>query len=418
MCNPWALELGGCVFFMWNKLKQQSMESVIAFAVIIFMAMQFCMPSFFVFSFWFYLVVAPSAVYWVVKHKYILQDLWQSWNCRFLVLLVAYVIIHALCFNENGAMNNIRYAGINSVFLLTMMVFHRNLTQKQLLDLIRLMLLVVVVCGVISIVNYVINTPETKRLVPIGQNNHEILGANIYSLFALMGLGLWRNRKFNTDKILVVAAFGVSGILILLTQSRGPLIAFGLTTAAGLMMLRYYKILIFGIIFAAIIIADFYLYHQIGSSALAFDGYYEHVISALNRKSHRLEIWQLAWELIQKRPITGYGMQATFPYGYAGVNPHNLFISTWYYTGVVGFVLLIATTIFALVNLYKNSNQTLGFVGFLLLLHGVIACLTDQGQLMKTPSPLWFIFWWGIAISCVTSMQQTNSTKLNSPQLG
>ena len=400
---------------MWDK-SSQSLDSVIAFAVTIFMAMQFCMPSFFVFSFWFYLVVAPSAIYWVVKHKNFFQDLWQSWNFRLLVVLIAYVIIHVLFLNEGEAVRTIRHVGINSLFLLVMMIFHRNLTQTQLLDLIRLMLMLVVICGVISIGNYIINTPETKRLVPIGQNNHEILGANIYALFTLMGFGLWRGSKLSTDRMLVIAAFGVSGILILLTQSRGPLIAFGLTVLVGLMLLRYYKILICGAIFAAIIMADFYLFNQDGSSALALDGYYEHIISALNRKSHRLEIWQLAWELIQKRPITGYGMQAIFPYGYAGVNPHNLFISTWYYTGVVGFVLLIATTIFALVNLYKYRNQTLGFIGFLMLLNGVIACLTDQGQLMKTPSPLWFMFWWGIVISCVTSMQPTNSAKLNSLQ--
>lgn len=180
------------MFFMWNKLKQQSIESVIALAVTIFMAMQFCMPSFFVFSFWFYLVVAPSAIYWVVKHKNFLQDLWQSWNFRLLVVLIAYVIIYALFLNEGEAVRTIRHVGINSLFLLAMMVFHRNLTQTQLLDLVRLMLMLVVICGIISIVNYIINTPETKRLVPIGQNNHEILGANIYALFTLMGFGLWR----------------------------------------------------------------------------------------------------------------------------------------------------------------------------------------------------------------------------------
>ncbi len=408
----------------------KSFNSSQSLFVVIFMVMQFCMPSFVIYSFWFYLFIAIPTIYIVLKYvmvgqKQILSLIWQNNDRKLLFLLFAYIIIHSLFFY--GTLQTIRHSITNLLFVLAMIMFHRNLNQHNMLRFIRLMLWVVVICGIISIAKYVAFPHENGRLIPIGQNNHAILGANIYALFSLMGLCLWRrvenispnymptgellgvtaSHQNIKDKMLVVAAFLVTAILILLTQSRGPLIAFCCSGAVGLLMMRHYKIFAASLIIIAILIADMWFFYYNNYSILPLAEYYEYLLDALHRKSHRLEIWQLAWQLIARQPVFGYGMQATFPYGYAGVNPHNLFISTWYYTGIMGFVLLLAIVMNALVNLYKNHSQDIAFIGFLLLIHGVIACLTDQGQLVKTPSPLWFIFWWPIANSCAISYQNT-----------
>ncbi len=379
-------------------------------AMTIFMAMQFCMPSFAIFSFWFYLVVTPLALKAVWRNN-ILFEIWRDWNGKLLLLLFGYIALHGL--TQSHALQTLRHIITNAMFLLAVIVFHKDAKTEQFM---RIMLIIVVICGIISLVSYFMSLPDDGRLIPIGQNNHSILGANIYALFAAAGLCLWRGANMR-DKWLVAAAILLTMAIIVFSQSRGPLIAFCFTGAVGLLLLRYYKTLAVGAIFIALIIADMWLFYHGKQSILPLAPYYEYVLEALNRKSHRLEIWSLTWELIKQHPLNGYGLQASFPYGYAGVNPHNLFLATWYYTGVAGFVLLLATTISALKTLLKNRHQSLGFVGLLLLVHGVIACLTDQGQLVKTPSPLWFIFWWPVGIACFISMQQSSLAKSSQQQV-
>lgn len=389
----------------------ENFDGWLEFAVVIFIMMQFLMPSFFVYSFWFYLSVALPYLVYLRKN---LQFQWlKQKDFIILAMLFLYCAVHSTYFVaiEVADFDIVRHCLLNAIFVAVMVKFHAK--QKDFLQLMRLLLVVLIVGAIISLVIFVIKYENNLRLEPFAQNNHAILGANIYSAFALAGSVLLCFSKSKSDKILSVVALLLTLLIVLLTQSRGALIAFGFGVCVLLLCKKQYIALLIGGTISASLGFDLWSYKFSSVAILPFDSYYDIILQSLSRRSHRTEIWSLAWDLIQRKPWFGYGLQANFPYGYAGVHPHNLFISTWYYTGIFGAVLLVATTIAALINLYKNRHQPLGLAGLLLLAHGIVACLTDQGQLMKSPAPLWFIFWWGVAIAYSFNCQKMQKVEQN-----
>jgi O-antigen ligase len=392
----------------FNDLKQ--FGNWLNFAVITFMMMQFLMPSFFIYSFWFY---AAILLPYLLHIRVNFSGLWlKKPDFIALVALFLYCTIHSSYWVKVGIadFNIIRHCIFNALFVAVMLKFHK---QVDFIKLMRLMMLVMVCSALISLLIFAFNYADNLRLEPIGQNNHSILGANIYSAFALAGCVLWIFSEKKSDKMLSFAALLLTLIVIFLTQSRGALIAFGFGFGCILTLRKHYITLCLVGLVAGFLAFDVWNYQTQQTAILPLSSYYDIVLQAISRKSHRSEIWELAWQLIQRKPIFGYGLQAGFPYGYAGVHPHNLFISTWYYTGVIGLALLLIVTIFALKTLYHNRKQPLGFAGLILLLHGIVACLTDQGQLMKSPAPLWFIFWWSIAIAYCLSYQTMQKVERN-----
>lgn len=110
-------------------------------------------------------------------------------------------------------------------------------------------------------------------------------------------------------------------------------------------------------------------------------------IDPSNAFANRVIMWQTTYELIQEKPLLGYGLKSYEPYvlnrykekGFIeGVdqklNSHNQYLQTWLNVGIPGFILFIILLISMLVTSIKKSNCLL----FLLLGHYMLHSMVES----------------------------------------
>jgi O-antigen ligase len=117
-----------------------------------------------------------------------------------------------------------------------------------------------------------------------------------------------------------------------------------------------------------------------------------------------LEIWNSAWDYIQQRPVLGYGAASGGTFAQSWTFPHSLYLSTWYYSGIIGLILVIslfATLLYGALRIPDTANR--GFVLSLLSVPAV-AGITDLGQAIKPPSEEWYIIWLPVIIASASTM--------------
>jgi O-antigen ligase len=73
--------------------------------------------------------------------------------------------------------------------------------------------------------------------------------------------------------------------------------------------------------------------------------------------------------------------------------PHNLFLSTLFYAGVIGLVMLL--TLFALVGriAWRQPRGVDRSMRIAMLVYPMLAGMTDLSILIKGPSPMWYMVW-------------------------
>lgn len=226
------------------------------------------------------------------------------------------------------------------------------------------------------------------RMPGWAETRHPILGAIIMGIVVLMALdracrkGDWRYWP---------AAF--TGLVFIgLTGSRGPEIAIivSIVVLLGWSRPRLLVLLIAALLLILAII------HLADSALLA------HVLDAQLARgdSLRFAIWHIAWQAIKGSIWVGHGPSyiivcpantcEAFPYF---TFPHDLFLSTWLYAGIVGVVLLIcylvSTVCFGLMAPDRASRA----FNLSLILFILISATTDYSQVIKGPGPVWYIFW-------------------------
>jgi O-antigen ligase len=108
--------------------------------------------------------------------------------------------------------------------------------------------------------------------------------------------------------------------------------------------------------------------------------------------SHRFEIWGITWRLIRQKPIFGHGLAANVPPWPTGF-PHSLVLSLLVDSGGIGLLLFAALAGLAAIRLAKARNAVDRAWVAALCLSGLLAGLTDLGQITKGPGPIWFIIW-------------------------
>jgi O-antigen ligase len=252
--------------------------------------------------------------------------------------------------------------------------------------------------AVFSIAKAFALAPLDPRLHGWGLTSHPILGALVMQTAyltalarGLTGPGTAKGTGTSTGKrwpnllaALAMAAF------ILMTESRGPILAAGAATlvlcAAGPWRWRALGAL------AALAAIWFAL-----PSAV-----HEHSTQVLARRgtSHRLQIWEYALQLIGNRPLIGHGLAANLHINVGTAQqaeditfPHDLYLSLLFYSGIIGFLIFAALVSMLALRLLRRWNHTdvpwLAALGIGTLLGG----LTDLGQITKGPGTMWLILW-------------------------
>jgi len=270
---------------------------------------------------------------------------------------------------------------------------------------------VAVIAAAGSIAQYILLDPSAgERLRPLGQLEQPVLGASVYGMFGLVALFQCFQAQRPSSRILYGVSFAVIGLLICLTYSRGPILAYFLTSlfmTALVVPVRINVILIIAVGIAALFIA---LTPELLSIASAYkDGLLKRGVS------YRTEIWAYAYEQIKARPILGWGVNAPFDVEIRGANlvhAHNLMLGTLYYGGIVAGLMLAAFFAAIVKKLVTIAKAPSNILIAALLAHIALSIITDNAKLIIAPSPFWIFFWLPICYCLAIMQKRENAPKL------
>jgi O-antigen ligase len=225
------------------------------------------------------------------------------------------------------------------------------------------------------------------RMTGWAEARHPILGASIIGVCVILATGRLldgRHRRLAGAVVIAGLAF------IVLTGSRGPLLAIGGSLSLLLLFVRPRLLLAAAGLGVALIAAV----------AVAAPAALEDAWARLLQRgwSNRLDIWQLALREIAERPLFGHGPSARLDRASDNF-PHDLFLSTLFYSGAVGLLLLLAVLALAARAAWRRPDRVTRWTLLALLAHTVLSGLTDLSQITKGPSPMWYIVWLPVALA-------------------
>ena len=178
----------------------------------------------------------------------------------------------------------------------------------------------------------------------------------LWPVFA--GIALWREERSAAGRILGAAAGAIGMIAILLSGSRGAVLALGvgLCVLAALLRPRL-RTTVFAAAFVFLAMGVFYI-SPAGERLRAR----MHWIGEDRGGGARLRLWRDSLSMAAARPITGFGLDtfvAEFPHyqseelaraypDFYHESPHNIFLDALTAEGVPGFLLLAGVSVVAL----------------------------------------------------------------------
>ena len=231
--------------------------------------------------------------------------------------------------------------------------------------------------------------PFGARFTGFGLTTHPVIGATLYGFALLVAAFELLPRAVDLRaRLLWLGVIALCAAFMLLSGSRGPLIALAAALAVGFVMAHRRMALAI----AALVVT------AIGAGAL-FD---LHPIEIIYRRaeSGHFEIWQQTLIAIAERPWLGYGSLAdihfTSKYG-PQRSPHNLLLANQLYGGMPATLLLGALLLIA-IRQARRAQQEGHPIYLLLLVFGLVASLFDTRSLVQNLGREWITLWLPISL--------------------
>lgn len=213
--------------------------------------------------------------------------------------------------------------------------------------------------------------------------------------------GLIVARESGKLWVFIPAAFLFIGLL--LTQSRGPLLAL---IVSLLVLFAKYKNMhlrhFLYIFLVAVIISLFFFFTDYGNE------FYQRMLSSYQQSFIRFGIWKFAFEQGLHHPVFGWGFDKEIRFinsiGQHVTTTHSIYFSAFLKGGVVGVFFLLALMITGLINAYKKFHQGAGLEASIYLF-SLMFFITQGMFVIGGPGESWILFWLPLAI--VLSNRQT-----------
>lgn len=222
-----------------------------------------------------------------------------------------------------------------------------------------------------------------------------------------------KTKAMHWRSILILAMSLAAVACLILAQSRTSVAALVGAIGAMLLLERPSRILVAGTIFLAssllLMLIDVNPTELI--ALLARSGKTADVVTLTGRTA----IWDFVWGEIENAPLMGYGYSSTrhlIPllyktyWGWTAAHAHNMWLQTWFVSGVVGVCLLFAV----LGAQFRYYLRTRDIASLALLAFVFVTGLTEAGHLDGAPSiltTLWAVFLVGKRTALVTSAPST-----------
>ncbi|WP_312141516.1 O-antigen ligase family protein [Pantoea septica] len=184
---------------------------------------------------------------------------------------------------------------------------------------------------------------------------------------------------------------------LLLTQSRGPLLA--LIVSSFLLFAKYKHIHLRHILSALgciVIISLFFYFTGYGSE------YSQRLIDAYQQSYVRFGIWHHTLELVEQKPWFGWGFDKTLSFrnslGDVVTTTHSVYFSTLLKGGGVGLALLTGVLIAGLVCAWQRFHEEMALEA-MLYLFSLMFFITQGMFVIGSPSEAWMLFWLPLAVA-------------------
>ncbi len=252
-------------------------------------------------------------------------------------------------------------------------------------------------CGYSLYLHYA--TPEYQplpepRLFALGRLNNPVISALSYGFVALLCAHMVMTRDRMLEKIVFagIAVLIICGIV--LTWTRGVWLAMAAALITGI-LLQYpgnRRKQVFSIVGVAIGILVV-LFVSLGQELLIRRSF-----------SFRPEIWaEFISRTLAANPLIGLGLTADSVFHLKSEpepfkHPHSLFVSTFYYGGLIGVTLYASMLVLAARRVSQWREHPTKVLAGMLLTFGIVATLVDGNEILVKVDYLWLLIWFPIGL--------------------
>ncbi|WP_200626338.1 O-antigen ligase family protein [Pseudomonas sp. LAM2023] len=266
------------------------------------------------------------------------------------------------------------------VFLLAFPLL-AQLGQARIRQLLLVGSALLAVAALVSVIRFygMQGYPLLARLQGIGEISHPILGA--YVIGSAVLFLLYQPPQQRGLQLLWLLALACLGFFVMLSQSRGAVLALVLTVILAPLWFRDRNSRIFSIL-AAI------------ATGLAF--YFIYDLIAERGSSYRPEIFHSAIDMIAAHPWTGLGLGAAYEVTAVGKHfdhTHNMFTHVAVELGLPGMLLWVMVWLYTLGEIVRARGTLFGKVLLGFWVYSTLAMQFDAASLTGTPRAEWFISW-------------------------
>jgi len=272
------------------------------------------------------------------------------------------------------------------VFLLAFpLLAQAGLTRiRQLLQLGSALL---AIAALVSVINFygLQEMPWRLRLAGIGEISHPILGA--YVIASAVLFLLYQPPRQRGTQLAWLAALACLGAFVILSQSRGAILALVITVVIAPLWFRDRHSRVFSIL-------------AVFATGLALSTVYD--LIAERGSSYRPEIFHAVLDMIAEHPWTGLGLGAGYHVNAAGQqfeHTHNMFTHAAVEMGLPGMLLWVAVWLFALAEILRARATLLGKLLLGFWVYSTLAMQFDAASLTGTPRAEWFISWLPVGLA-------------------
>ncbi len=244
------------------------------------------------------------------------------------------------------------------------------------------------------------------RFTAFGLASQPVIGATLYGFVALLSAFVLLPRAASwPERLLWLGVIAICVLFMLLTSSRGPLLALTLALALGLLTAdRRIALAVLALTAAAALAAV--LTDQRPITLL-----YERA------QSGHFELWQQALAAIAERPWFGYGSLTDITFtGKQGPqrSPHNLVLANQIYGGLPATLLFTALIGYALWLALGRLRRGQA-IYLMLLAYGFGASLFDSRSLLQNLGREWITLWLPIALLAAGELRGGKTAESSSP---
>lgn len=231
----------------------------------------------------------------------------------------------------------------------------------------------------------------TRRMGGFGRGDNPILAALIFSVALLAAFALASDRD-RPIRLRVLWATAVIPLVaaIALTQSRGPWIALYASMLLGAAVARRWIVCVGLVAFAALATALVVAPDVAGDLRFVERG-----------MASRPVLWQQTLERALEAPVVGLGWGTDLGLenvsGRYEKSPHNVYLSVFAYTGVVGLTLFLVVIGYALRCAWTDVQRGSPRIASLVLVLGLVANVFDGYFPIQNLGVEWLILWLPVA---------------------